>query len=83
VATAILTGNVIPQALLAHTPLAGRELPAANAYHSAFIVSGVLALAAAVVPLMLRTRETAPPAGQAEPQAVEASPAALREPEFV
>jgi MFS family permease len=68
VATAILTGNVIPPALLAHTPLAGHELPTASAYHTAFIVSGILALGAAVVPLLLRVRKGAGAAAPAAEQ---------------
>jgi MFS family permease len=56
VATAILTGSLIPQRLLAGTALAGHSLPTVSAYHDAFIVAGLLALAAALVPLLLRAR---------------------------
>jgi MFS family permease len=56
VATAILTGGLIPQKLLAGTPLAGHALPTVSAYHNAFIVAGTLALAAALVPLLLKAR---------------------------
>lgn len=56
VATAILTGSLIPQKLLAGTPLAGHALPTVSAYHDAFIVAGTLALAAALVPLLLKAR---------------------------
>ncbi len=56
VATAVLTGSLIPQKLLAGTPLAGRQLPTAGAYRDAFAVAGLLALGAAIVPLLLRVR---------------------------
>jgi MFS family permease len=69
VATAILTSRLIPQAALAHTPLAGLQLPTEAAYQDAFAVTGVLALGAAAVALLLRrTRESA----QAEAAVTEA-----------
>ncbi|HLK42731.1 MAG TPA: hypothetical protein VKV34_05270, partial [Thermoleophilia bacterium] len=82
---------VIPQALLAHTPLAGHELPTVTAYHTAFIVAGALALGAAVVPLLLRVRKgSAAPAvsegaatTEAEAEATLEPVAVLREPELV
>lgn len=89
VATAILTGRLIPQAELAHTPLAGLRLPTEAAYQNAFVVTGVLALGAAAVALLLRGRsrasqapaieaaETTGAAGTSEPIAV-----AAREPEL-
>ncbi|HEV3172133.1 MAG TPA: MFS transporter [Actinocrinis sp.] len=88
VATALLTGNVIPQALLAHTPLAGHELPTVTAYHTAFIVAGALGLGAAVVPLLLRVRKSAAAstvreAGATAETEVELEPIVLREPELV
>jgi MFS family permease len=56
VAGAILSSKTISAALLAHTPLAGMSLPAGDAYRTAFYVCGVLGLAAAVVPFLVRTR---------------------------
>jgi MFS family permease len=79
VATAILTGSLIPQRLLAGTPLAGHDLPTADAYHNAFAVAGVLALAAAFVPLFLRSRK---PAAASQDTAI-AAEAEAREPELV
>jgi MFS family permease len=79
VATAILTGNLIPQRLLAGTPLAGHALPTAHAYHTAFLVAGVLALTAALVPLALRAK--ARTSGVASQDTQAAAPA--REPELV
>lgn len=72
VATAILTGDLIPQRLLARTPLAGHAVPTVTAYQHAFTVAGVLGLAAAAVPLLLRTRRANPsaPAATAEPLSV-------------
>lgn len=59
VAGVILSSKTINAALLAHTPLAGMSLPTADAYKLAFIVCGVLGLAAAVVPFLVRAKRTA------------------------
>lgn len=56
VAGVILTSQTIAPALLAHTPLAGLALPTGDAYRTAFLVCGVLGLAAAAVPLAVRGR---------------------------
>jgi MFS family permease len=58
VAGVILSSKTISQALLAHTPLAGLSLPTAGAYQTSFYVLGVLGLAAAVVPFMVRAQRT-------------------------
>jgi MFS family permease len=58
VAGVILTAQTISPALLAHTPLAGLVLPTADAYRTAFLVCGVLGLAAAAVPLLVRARRS-------------------------
>jgi len=84
VATAILTGNLIPQRLLAGTALAGHALPAESGYHSAFIVAGVLALAAGIVPLLLKARARGVASQDTAAQPVEAGAAAeVKEPELV
>ncbi|HTJ71156.1 MAG TPA: MFS transporter [Actinospica sp.] len=59
VAGVILSSKTINAALLAHTPLAGMSLPTADAYKLAFIVCGILGLAAAVVPFLVRTKKNA------------------------
>jgi MFS family permease len=59
VAGVILSSKTISAALLAHTPLAGMSLPTGDAYQTAFIVCGVLGLAAAVVPFLVRAKRTA------------------------
>ena len=59
VAGVILSSKTISPALLAHTPLAGMTLPTGNAYQTAFYVCGVLGLAAAVVPLLVRPKRSA------------------------
>ena len=59
VAGVILSSKTISAALLAHTPLAGMSLPTDDAYKTAFIVCGVLGLAAAVVPFLVRARREA------------------------
>ena len=59
VAGVILSSKTINAALLAHTPLAGMSLPTDDAYRLAFLVCGVLGLAAAVVPFLVRARRTA------------------------
>jgi len=92
VATAILTGKLIPQQLLAGTPLAGHALPTVGAYRDAFAVAGILALAAAAVPLLLRrsradaggvTSQSAA-SGTVAPTAVKAeTETEAREPELV
>jgi MFS family permease len=55
----ILSSKTISAALLAHTPLAGMSLPTGDAYRTAFLVCGVLGLAAAVVPFLVRTKRNA------------------------
>jgi MFS family permease len=57
VAGVILSSKTISAELLAHTPLAGMSLPTGGAYQTAFYVCGVLGLAAAVVPFLVRTRK--------------------------
>jgi len=59
VAGVILSSKTISPALLAHTPLAGMTLPTGDAYQTAFYVCGVLGLAAAVVPLLVRPKRSA------------------------
>jgi MFS family permease len=59
VAGVILSSKTISAALLAHTPLAGMSLPTADAYRTAFLVCGVLGLAAAVVPFLVRAKRNA------------------------
>ena len=59
VAGVILSSKTISAALLAHTPLAGMSLPTDDAYKTAFIVCGILGLAAAVVPFLVRTKRNA------------------------
>jgi MFS family permease len=54
VAGTILTSRVISRQVLAHTPLAGAQVPTVGAYHLALLICGVLGLAAAIVPLFLR-----------------------------
>ncbi|WP_063628109.1 MFS transporter [Actinospica robiniae] len=56
VAGVVLTSSTISSALLAHTPMAGLVLPTGGAYRTAFLVCGVLGLAAAAVPLAVRAR---------------------------
>jgi MFS family permease len=55
----ILSSKTISAALLAHTPLAGMSLPTGDAYRTAFLVCGVLGLAAAVVPFLVRAKRNA------------------------
>lgn len=59
VAGVILSSKSVSAALLAHTPLAGTALPAGDAYRTAFYVCGVLGLAAAVVPFLVRAKRNA------------------------
>jgi MFS family permease len=58
VAGVILTSKTISADLLAHTPLAGTQLPTGDAYQTAFYVCGVLGLAAAVVPFLVRSKRS-------------------------
>jgi MFS family permease len=59
VAGVILSSKTISAALLAHTELAGTSVPTADAYRIAFLVCGVLGLAAAVIPFLVRTKRAA------------------------
>ncbi len=82
VATAILTGSLIPQQLLAGTALAGHALPTESAYRDAFVVAGILGLAAAIVPLLLKARK-ADNAPQGTATETEVTETADRQPELV
>ncbi len=57
VAGVVLSSKTVSAALLAHTPLAGQAVPTVEAYRTAFLICGVLGLAAAAVPLLVRTRK--------------------------